>query len=243
MAHFARAGALRGGHRRHGSARRGGRPGRSARACLAARAPAAATPRARAPATSNRSTRAFRCTGSGAAASSPTTDPANGFSTPCSISSAAPRTCGAMWQASRSSSSVPSPPSTCAVSAAPIASGCGSRGPDKGEGYEDKVAAIGIRISRWVTMHGLALNVEPNLAHFAGIVPCGVSDRRFGVTGLVDLGLPVADARCRSGAPARVRGAVRPDHDLITPSAASRTPRRPGARATRARPLRSPELP
>jgi lipoyl(octanoyl) transferase len=64
--------------------------------------------------------------------------------------------------------------------------------PGKGEGYEDKIAAIGIRISRWVTMHGLALNVEPNLAHFAGIVPCGVSDRRFGVTSLVDLGLPVA---------------------------------------------------
>jgi lipoyl(octanoyl) transferase len=63
--------------------------------------------------------------------------------------------------------------------------------PDKGEGYEDKIAAIGIRISRWVTLHGLALNVEPNLAHFAGIVPCGVSDRRFGVTSLVDLGLPV----------------------------------------------------
>jgi lipoyl(octanoyl) transferase len=63
--------------------------------------------------------------------------------------------------------------------------------PDKGEGYEDKIAAIGTRISRWVTMHGLALNVEPNLAHFAGIVPCGVSDQRFGVTSLVDLGLPV----------------------------------------------------
>ena len=63
--------------------------------------------------------------------------------------------------------------------------------PDKGEGYEDKIAAIGIRISRWVTMHGLALNVEPKLAHFAGIVPCGVSDQRFGVTSLVDLGLPV----------------------------------------------------
>jgi lipoyl(octanoyl) transferase len=63
--------------------------------------------------------------------------------------------------------------------------------PDKGEGYEDKIAAIGIRISRWVTMHGLALNVEPNLAHFAGIVPCGVADQRFGITSLVDLGLPV----------------------------------------------------
>lgn len=63
--------------------------------------------------------------------------------------------------------------------------------PDRGDGHEDKIAAIGIRISRWVTMHGLALNVEPNLAHFAGIVPCGVADQRFGVTSLVDLGLPV----------------------------------------------------
>jgi lipoyl(octanoyl) transferase len=63
--------------------------------------------------------------------------------------------------------------------------------PDKGAGHEDKIAAIGIRISRWVTMHGLALNVEPDLAHFAGIVPCGVADQRFGVTSLVDLGLPV----------------------------------------------------
>jgi lipoyl(octanoyl) transferase len=65
------------------------------------------------------------------------------------------------------------------------------RRPDKGDGHEDKIAAIGIRVARWVTMHGLALNVEPDLSHFAGIVPCGVSDRRFGVTSLVDLGIPV----------------------------------------------------
>jgi lipoyl(octanoyl) transferase len=56
---------------------------------------------------------------------------------------------------------------------------------------EDKIAAIGIRVRRWVTFHGISLNVEPDLAHFSGIVPCGVADRHFGVTSLVDLGLPV----------------------------------------------------
>ncbi len=63
------------------------------------------------------------------------------------------------------------------------------RRPDKGDGVEDKVAAIGIRVRRWVTYHGISLNVEPNLGHFAGIVPCGI--RGHGVTSLVDLGLPV----------------------------------------------------
>lgn len=54
---------------------------------------------------------------------------------------------------------------------------------------EDKVAAIGIRLKRWVTFHGFSLNVEPDLSHFGGIVPCGIST--YGVTSLVDLGLPV----------------------------------------------------
>ncbi len=63
--------------------------------------------------------------------------------------------------------------------------------PDKGEGHEDKIAAIGIRVRRWVTFHGISLNVEPDLSHFSGIVPCGISERRYGVTSLVDLGLPV----------------------------------------------------
>jgi lipoyl(octanoyl) transferase len=66
--------------------------------------------------------------------------------------------------------------------------------PDKGAGHEDKIAAIGIRVKRWVTLHGLSLNVEPDLSHFSGIVPCGVADPRFGVTSLVDLGLPVTMA-------------------------------------------------
>jgi len=60
--------------------------------------------------------------------------------------------------------------------------------PDKGPGFEDKIAAIGIRLKRWVSFHGIAINVEPDLSHFAGIVPCGVADPRFGVTSLVDLG-------------------------------------------------------
>jgi lipoyl(octanoyl) transferase len=58
-----------------------------------------------------------------------------------------------------------------------------------GGAYEDKIAAIGIRVRQWVTLHGFALNVEPDLSHFSGIVPCGVSDRRYGVTSLADLGL------------------------------------------------------
>ena len=56
-------------------------------------------------------------------------------------------------------------------------------------GREDKIAAIGIRVRHWVTFHGIAINVEPDLTHFGGIVPCGI--REHGVTSLVDLGLPV----------------------------------------------------
>jgi lipoyl(octanoyl) transferase len=63
--------------------------------------------------------------------------------------------------------------------------------PDKGLGYEDKIAAIGVRVRRWVTFHGISINVEPDLGHFAAIVPCGIVDPRYGVTSLVDLGLPV----------------------------------------------------
>ena len=65
---------------------------------------------------------------------------------------------------------------------------------------EDKIAAIGVRLRRWVSFHGISLNVEPDLEHFAGIVPCGVTDH--GVTSLVGLGLPVsmaeADAALKS---------------------------------------------
>jgi lipoyl(octanoyl) transferase len=54
---------------------------------------------------------------------------------------------------------------------------------------EDKIAALGIRLRRWVSFHGLAINVDPDLTHFDGIVPCGIEGH--GVTSLVDLGLPV----------------------------------------------------
>ncbi len=65
---------------------------------------------------------------------------------------------------------------------------------------EDKIAAIGVKLRRWVSFHGISLNVEPDLAHFSGIVPCGVTEH--GVTSLVDLGMPVtldeADAALRA---------------------------------------------
>src|ERR1700731_4047975 len=61
---------------------------------------------------------------------------------------------------------------------------------NNGEIAEDKIAAIGIRVRRWVSFHGVALNVAPDLTHFSGIVPCGISAAQFGVTSLRDLGLP-----------------------------------------------------
>src|ERR1700755_87898 len=68
------------------------------------------------------------------------------------------------------------------------------RRPDKGEGYEDKIAAIGIRLKRWVSLHGIALNVAPDLSHYAGILACGVSEVRYGVTSLRDLGVTASMA-------------------------------------------------
>jgi len=66
--------------------------------------------------------------------------------------------------------------------------------PDKpktitGKMAEDKIAAIGIRLRKWVSFHGISINVDPDLDHFSGIVPCGITE--YGVTSLVDLGLPV----------------------------------------------------
>ncbi|WP_244478545.1 lipoyl(octanoyl) transferase LipB [Methylobacterium sp. Leaf113] len=74
------------------------------------------------------------------------------------------------------------------------------RRPEKGAGVEDKVAAIGIRVRRWVSFHGISLNVEPDLSHFTGIVPCGIAGH--GVTSLVDLGhlvsMPEVDMQLRA---------------------------------------------
>jgi lipoyl(octanoyl) transferase len=60
------------------------------------------------------------------------------------------------------------------------------RRPDQGPGREDKIAAVGVRVSRWVSFHGIAINVMPELSHFGGIVPCGIADQ--GVTSFEDLG-------------------------------------------------------
>ena len=79
--------------------------------------------------------------------------------------------------------------------------------PDKppsplGETAEDKIAAIGVRVRRWTTLHGVALNVDPDLSNFSGIVPCGVAEAHYGVTSLADLGRPAtiaqADAALRA---------------------------------------------
>ena len=66
--------------------------------------------------------------------------------------------------------------------------------PDKGNGFEDKIAAIGVRLRRWVSFHGISINVDPDLTHFSAIVPCGVTDPRYGVTSLADLGLTATSA-------------------------------------------------
>jgi lipoyl(octanoyl) transferase len=79
--------------------------------------------------------------------------------------------------------------------------------PDKpasrlGEMAEDKIAAIGVRVRRWTTLHGVALNVDPDLTHFSGIAPCGIREAHYGVTSLADLGrpatMPQADAALRA---------------------------------------------
>jgi lipoyl(octanoyl) transferase len=76
------------------------------------------------------------------------------------------------------------------------------RRPDKGAACEDKIAAIGIRVRQWVTLHGFALNVDPDLSHFSGIVPCGVAEPRYGITSLLDLGhtvtMPEVDMALRA---------------------------------------------
>jgi lipoyl(octanoyl) transferase len=65
---------------------------------------------------------------------------------------------------------------------------------DRGGGREDKIGAIGVRIRHWVTMHGVSLNLDADLEHFAGIVPCGISGPGYGVTSLHDLGILASTA-------------------------------------------------
>src|ERR1700730_11182574 len=88
--------------------------------------------------------------------------------------------------------------------------------PDKGPGFEDKIAAIGVRLRRWVSFHGISINVEPDLTHFDAIVPCGVADPRYGVTSLADLG--------HTAAMADVDIALRQAFQEVFGSAAARLP-------------------
>jgi lipoyl(octanoyl) transferase len=62
----------------------------------------------------------------------------------------------------------------------------------RGDGCEDKIGAIGVRVRQWVSFHGVSLNLDPDLDHFSGIVPCGIADGRFGVTSLAALGVRIA---------------------------------------------------
>ena len=131
----------------------------------------------------------FRSTGRGGEGSSPTTARARGWLTSCSTSTAGRRISGATSPRSETWLIESLGAFNVRGERREDRVGVWVRRPDKGEAVEDKIAAIGIRVRRWVTFHGISLNVEPDLSHFSGIVPCGV--RRHGVTSLVDLGIPV----------------------------------------------------
>jgi lipoyl(octanoyl) transferase len=100
------------------------------------------------------------------------------------------------------------------------------RRPDKGNGFEDKIAAIGIRVRRWVTLHGVALNVAPELSHFAGIVPCGISEQRYGVTSLADLGVAASMAEVDAALRREFEGLFGPTSDHAVASTEKTSPRR-----------------
>jgi lipoyl(octanoyl) transferase len=89
----------------------------------------------------------------------------------------------------------------------------------KGPGWtrEDKIAAIGVRLRKWVSFHGIAFNVEPDLEHFSGITPCGIAAPEFGVTSLVDLGLPVTMADADAALRASFEGVFGPTKNAPSP--------------------------
>ena len=86
--------------------------------------------------------------------------------------------------------------------------------------HEDKIAAIGIRLRRWVSFHGISLNVEPDLSHFGGITPCGIDEAGLGVTSLVDLGWPVG----MSDVDIALRAAFETSFDMTTTLTPAPTP-------------------
>jgi lipoyl(octanoyl) transferase len=103
--------------------------------------------------------------------------------------------------------------------------------PELGPSREDKIAAIGIRMQRWVTLHGIALNVDCDLSHFSGIVPCGVADPRYGVTSLADLGLPVTMADVDMALRREFEGLFGPTARHAVGSTENRSPGRRSARS------------
>jgi lipoyl(octanoyl) transferase len=105
------------------------------------------------------------------------------------------------------------------------------RRPDKGAGHEDKIAAIGIRVSHWVTLHGMALNVDPDLSHFSGIVPCGVSEQRYGVTSLADLGITASMAEVDMILRREFEGLFEETADQTVASTENNSPGRNGLRS------------
>jgi lipoyl(octanoyl) transferase len=88
----------------------------------------------------------------------------------------------------------------------------------RGEPAEDKIAAIGVRIRRWATFHGVALNVDPDLAHFGGIVPCGIAQTQYGVTSLIDLGRVATMAQADAALRAAFERAFGPTRDALQPT-------------------------
>ncbi len=84
------------------------------------------------------------------------------------------------------------PLSTCAASGARTASASGCAGRTRAKAARTRSPPSASACTHWVTLHGMALNVDPDLTHFSGIVPCGVSEQRYGVTSLADLGIPVS---------------------------------------------------
>ena len=89
------------------------------------------------------------------------------------------------------------------------------RGP--GWSREDKIAAIGVKVRKWVSFHGVSLNVEPDLTHFGGIVPCGISEH--GVTSLVDLGVPATMDDADAALMASFQNVFGPVHRVEAPDA------------------------
>ncbi len=148
----------------------------------------------------------------GGAGSTPITAPASGWPTSCSISTGVAGICAPTWRRWRPGSSQHWTPSTCGRAARGPGRGLGppprARRGRRGQGRGDR-----IRVRRWVSFHGISLNVEPDLSHFSGIVPCGISGH--GVTSLVDLGrlvtLPEVDMQLRAAFEAIFGETVRVD--------------------------------